>query len=95
MKPPVVVVGPIEDLAKAFEGYDKYLCRSCKSLRMGRKGVRSTHCGMCGSSDIDVETDMRSQRLEAERFRGDPELARNVVEEVRRRDAEAASKGKP
>lgn len=83
MKPPIVMTGPIEEIARALSGYDKYLCRSCKSLRLGRKDVRSTHCGKCGSSDIDVETDMRSQRLEEARLLGDPELARSVIAGIR------------
>lgn len=87
-----MMVGDVEEIAKAFAGYDKYLCRSCRSLRLGRKGVRSRSCGQCGSSDIDVETDMRSMRLEEIRLAGDPELAAAAVDEIRRRDAEAARK---
>ena len=89
---PVVLHGDAEELAKVFAGYDKYLCRSCKALRLGRKNIRSMACGQCGSSNIDVETDMKSMRLEMQRLGGDPELAKAVLDELRRVDAEKATK---
>lgn len=59
---------------------------------MGRKDVRSSHCGQCGSSDIDVETDLTSMRLEALRLEGDPELKAKVLAEIARQDAEKAKR---
>lgn len=89
---PVIMVGDAQAYARQLAGYDKYLCGSCKSLRLGRKDVRSRVCGQCGSSNIDVETDMASMRLEEKRLLGDPELAKAVLEAVQKDAVEQASR---
>lgn len=46
----------------------KYYCRSCKKLQLPARHTWPEKCGMCGSTDIDTEADLESQRLEHLRF---------------------------
>ena len=57
------------ELVKQLGGKSKYLCNRCDQLRMSRI-LAPKSCGGCGSTDIDVETDMASQRLEVIRLGG-------------------------
>jgi len=57
----------------------KYYCRTCKKLQLPKPHHLPTKCGMCGSKDIDIETDLESMRLENIRFGGDDTEQNHVV----------------
>lgn len=46
----------------------KYLCLDCNQLRLPSPFEMPTFCAGCGSANIDIETNLESQRLEAVRF---------------------------
>jgi hypothetical protein len=74
------------DLQEALGLPTKYLCGDCNQLRGGPPNKMPTKCGACGSTNIDIETDMASQRLEIRRV-GGPEAYEELLRTGKLRDA--------